>query len=468
MGVIAVLVAAPSSAQAATITVDTTQDQNDGAPPCSLREAVGSVNAGVNTGGCVGSGTYGSADTIVLPAGTLEVAGSGDDTNMTGDFDVTASVLIQGATPAGSTQIDLAQHDRAFDVQAQPSPVNLSLQDLQIQNGSVVGNGGAIRADDPDGALSLDTVAILNSSATDLGGAITRDTTSTGTTTLTDSEFESNHAGDDGGAIFRSAPSANGIQMNIRRSLFAANTSGAKGGAVYQQGNGTSENEANYANDTFSGNSAVEGGGAIGLGNPAPSAQLRFVTLADNSTPAASTPTTGGGAIFADAIQDVIGLQGTILAHNLASGVDSSCAGPGSFSDAGLGYDIETANTCHLTGTSLVNSDPLLAPLAENGGPTGTRGLYDGSPAIDRVPTGAACASATGVDQRGTTRPVGPACDVGAFEGSVGPVPTPPASGGGSPGTAPITPTPPTTPATKKCKKKKHRASAAKKCKKKK
>jgi hypothetical protein len=136
------------------------------------------------------------------------------------------------------------------------------------------------------------------------------------------------------------------------------------------------------------------------------------------------------------------------------------------------GYNVETANTCHLTNTnSQVDTDPLLAPLAQNGGPTPTRGLYDGSPALDRIPTGLStpCQGPGLFDQRGVMRPVGTACDVGAFEGSVGPVPTPP-SGGGSP--PPSTPAPPPPRAKKKkCKKKKkHRAAAAKKkkCKKKK
>jgi hypothetical protein len=137
------------------------------------------------------------------------------------------------------------------------------------------------------------------------------------------------------------------------------------------------------------------------------------------------------------------------------------------------GYNIETADTCHLTNTtSQVDTDPLLAPLAQNGGPTSTRGLYDGSPALDQIPPGLGtpCQGASLSDQRGVMRPVGTACDVGAFEGSVGPVPTPP-SGGGSP--PPSTPAPVPPPAKKKkCKKtKKHHGAAAakkKKCKKKK
>ena len=61
------------------------------------------------------------------------------------------------------------------------------------------------------------------------------------------------------------------------------------------------------------------------------------------------------------------------------------------------------------------NADPKLGPLAANGGPTKTRALLAGSPAIDHVPN-AACPIK--VDQRGVHRPQGPACDAGSFDKS--------------------------------------------------
>src|SRR5205823_342800 len=56
---------------------------------------------------------------------------------------------------------------------------------------------------------------------------------------------------------------------------------------------------------------------------------------------------------------------------------------------------------------------PLLAPLADNGGPTKTRALGAGSPAIDHADP--ACPP-PGPDQRGVARRQGPRCDIGAFE----------------------------------------------------
>jgi CSLREA domain-containing protein len=60
------------------------------------------------------------------------------------------------------------------------------------------------------------------------------------------------------------------------------------------------------------------------------------------------------------------------------------------------------------------NVDPLLMALADNGGPTETQALSAGSPALDAVPASGAGCPAT--DQRGVSRPQGPACDIGAFE----------------------------------------------------
>jgi hypothetical protein len=65
-----------------------------------------------------------------------------------------------------------------------------------------------------------------------------------------------------------------------------------------------------------------------------------------------------------------------------------------------------------LASTDLINTDPLLGPLADNGGPTFTQILLPGSPAID------AGVSVPGVttDQRGIPRPQGRAADIGAVE----------------------------------------------------
>jgi hypothetical protein len=64
------------------------------------------------------------------------------------------------------------------------------------------------------------------------------------------------------------------------------------------------------------------------------------------------------------------------------------------------------------TGCPGANVDPLLGPLADNGGPTRTQKVGPGSPAFDAVPA-AACSQ---TDQRGVSRPQGAGCEAGAYE----------------------------------------------------
>jgi len=58
----------------------------------------------------------------------------------------------------------------------------------------------------------------------------------------------------------------------------------------------------------------------------------------------------------------------------------------------------------------LADTDPLLAPLADNGGDTLTHALLPGSPAAT---SGVTCG--TGIDGRGVERPAG-TCASGAFQ----------------------------------------------------
>ena len=85
------------------------------------------------------------------------------------------------------------------------------------------------------------------------------------------------------------------------------------------------------------------------------------------------------------------------------------------------GYNLSSDGTCNLIpGTSLPNTNPNLGLLADNGGPTQTHALLTGSPAIDRIPSGAnGCGTTITTDQRGVTRPQGANCDSGAYEVAV-------------------------------------------------
>jgi hypothetical protein len=82
---------------------------------------------------------------------------------------------------------------------------------------------------------------------------------------------------------------------------------------------------------------------------------------------------------------------------------------------ASLGFNLFDDDTCSPDETlgDLVDSSGALGlgPLADNGGPTQTHALEEGSPALDAA--GDSCPS---TDQRGIPRPAGSACDIGAYE----------------------------------------------------
>src|SRR5205823_5274245 len=63
-----------------------------------------------------------------------------------------------------------------------------------------------------------------------------------------------------------------------------------------------------------------------------------------------------------------------------------------------------------------IGMSPKVGPLQENGGPSKTHALLQGSSAIDKIPPDACSLKGISTDQRGVKRPQGPACDIGAFE----------------------------------------------------
>jgi peptidyl-prolyl cis-trans isomerase SurA len=106
-----------------------------------------------------------------------------------------------------------------------------------------------------------------------------------------------------------------------------------------------------------------------------------------------------------------------VTAHNtLLAGNLRACDGP----VTSRGYNLADDESCRFAAAGDVqNPDPRIGALAANGGPTQTVALTGGSPAIDAGdPNG--CVDDTGglltVDQRGTRRPAGGRCDIGAYE----------------------------------------------------
>ncbi len=122
----------------------------------------------------------------------------------------------------------------------------------------------------------------------------------------------------------------------------------------------------------------------------------------------------GNSSPYGANIYNYTGFSLTISMSIVAAGVNgSNCGGQAPITDHG--YNIDTGSSCGFTGTSKNNTQPQLGTLASNGGPTQTMALPAGSPAVDAIPSATSGCTGT-TDQRGTTRPQGSGCDVGAYE----------------------------------------------------
>jgi parallel beta-helix repeat protein len=207
---------------------------------------------------------------------------------------------------------------------------------------------------------------------------------------------------DIGGGIFADN---GGIVM---RSTIQGNYSFGTGGGI------AGRSGFSVTDSTISGNTAKgKGGGGI------------FVRMSDtmnvsNSTIAYNSALKGGGIYVVGTPQAFV-VQSTIVADNAASSSGADVSSRSALTISGANNLIIAADVTVTLPADTLHAQPLLLPLANNGGPTRTHALSIGSPALDAGNNVANQAT----DQRGVGFPrvVGAAADIGAFEGALAPLP---------------------------------------------
>ncbi len=286
----------------------------------------------------------------------------------------------------------------------------LTLINSTVSNNAADYGGGAFNR----GFFNLTNSIVSGNSASQDGGGIGSNIFSSFRLTLLNSTVSGNTAVGNGGGLRSSAFTI------VENSTVAGNSAGQFGGGL-RMSSGT----ATFTNSTVSGNFSIRNGGGLdNAGN----------TTLTNSTVSGNVTGENGGGVRS---LGTLNLYQSLISGNTASlqGRELYHAGgtvnANRFNLFGHGGDAGVNSSFSPGPSDLIPGAPLSAildtALKDNGGPTKTHKLANGSPAID---AGGACFPTT--DQRGVPRPQGedvngdgsPDCDIGAFEVAV---PVPPA-----------------------------------------
>src|SRR5215211_1268247 len=359
----------------------------------------------VTNGNDSGAGSLRRAINFASPGDTINFAPSVTAVNLTsGELVINKNLTITGP---GANQLTVQRSTNGLDFRifhVTPSTVTVSISGLTVSNGSVSGGDGDRGGIRSAGVLTLTDSIISNNHAAGaqfLGGNGGGVLNESGTMIITrctishnSAQYSTGSSGDcpsgSGGGILNGF----GGSLTITNSTISDNSfngsdsfgicfAGGGGGGVRNIGSMT------ITNCTISGNSAsgngffiVNGGGISNNG----SLQITSSTISYNS--ASAQLIAFGGGIFGSGFTAT---DSTIIALNTAP------AGPDFFSFApeqglqSMGYNIIGndadavifSQPTDQVGTDGAPIDPLLGPLADNGGPTFTHALQPDSPAID-------------------------------------------------------------------------------------
>jgi len=345
------------------------------------------VNNNVASGGLAqGGGLHNLSGGAEMRRGTIagNVVSATSDAQGGGAFNGGALLITETLVAQNTaTATQQAQGGGAFNAASGVLTVTFStLEQNQAQGGDVGQGGGAFNN---NGTMRIEGSTVQANTASSEGGGVYR---FNGLVDIVASTLAANQAISDGGGLYNNQNVPIGGLL-VQHSAVVSNTA-QRGGGAY-----------NLAGLLLMHNSTVSGNGGNGAiyaddSDPGPASssdtQLQFVTVASNT-----------GSI---GLNVALGANATAYATLLAYNSGGNCAG-----FAFPLFSLSSDASC--LGMSIGN--PLLKPLALNGGGTLNHALSLGSPAVDKVPA-AFCTVST--DQRYFSRPwfLTNACDIGAFE----------------------------------------------------
>ena len=373
-------------------------------------------------------------------------------TSTTGCSEAIRDTANNPLTVDGQGQFKIVQDCPGFGVLLVPNPdtTNLTVRGLTITGGTNSNDGGGMEFE--GGSLTVDHVNVVNNTADTTpnssdGGGI--DAEGHAPMTVIASTFSGNSAGDDGGGL---NCDQTGLTITVTGSTFNGNSTtaghGDSGSAIDMESTNCS---VTLINSTVTSNTSGDDA-AITAEDTGDKVTLVYSSIVNNATNPATpgvqssakpktanphgdvnTETNPPGPAVATANVEVsaaanLTIFGSVVARPHGGPNCSTTGGVALTGTVSVGYNFADDTSCGLgtaTDKQGAGLDPLLGPLASNGGPTQTLLPATGSPLIDAI-AAAACQTgpAAGVttDQRSVSRPQGPGCDIGAVEVAV-PVP---------------------------------------------
>ncbi len=387
---------------------------------CSLREAISNANA--------------APGAVLVPAGTykIELAGTTEDNNATGDFDLKAPMSLYGVG-MNDTVIDGNALDRVIHVDPSitgwtQGRMTAHFADLTIRGGKGSSSGAGIFSNSGGAFLSAERVAVRDNETGGNGGGIQAALRAY----LREVLVQNNVATLTGGGINLSSTTTN-VNFDIVGSAILGNH--ANGAGTSGTGGGINSTQLlRISNSTIDGNEAYANGGGINVDGAAGELALYSSTVTHNRSDAdANGVGSGGGLRFNGSRTSAV--RNTVFAYN----VDPTNPGAGIFgpdcsknntTTLGITYSLvsDKRGSCSYTGsTNLLDISPGFdGQLGDHGGPTPTLLPLAASPLVDAGDdTGCKdfMAGERAFDQRGAGHPrvvdggSGVArCDIGAVE----------------------------------------------------